>query len=88
MQATAHWLLGRIARASDPALARHCLDTAEMMAARLGCQPLVAHCMAERAWGAAGSGRTDEVMRLRRQAEQRYRALGMGFWLQRMTQQW
>jgi class 3 adenylate cyclase/type II secretory pathway predicted ATPase ExeA len=88
VQATAHWLLGRIARASDPALARHCLDTAAAMAARLGCQPLVAHCMAERARGAAGSGRTDEAMRLRREAEQRYRALGMRFWLLRMTQQW
>jgi tetratricopeptide (TPR) repeat protein len=85
VQATANLLLARIALAADPALAQRYLDTAAERANHLGCQPLVAHCVAEQARAADIDGRTAEAVRLRREAGQYYRRLGMRFWLHRLT---
>lgn len=88
LHATATLLLGRMARLADPDLAQRHVHAAAEQAERLGARPLLAHCVAEQAWIAAAAGQSKDAARLRLEAERRYRALGMRFWLLRLTQQW
>ncbi len=88
VEATANLILAGVSRIVDPALSQQYLDAAAVQADHLGCQPLMAHCVAEQVWTAVAVGRIKDAARLWQEAGRRYRGLGMRFWLFRLNEQW